>query len=98
VAGDGTFDDVRILDTAWINASLENAFSSEGWPDEYEGSPLVGYGFQWWLVDGGGVLALGKDGQYLYIDPAADVVIVRTGTSQGGISWLPIILQVAAAR
>ncbi len=44
-----------------------------------------GYGYQWWLpsLSRGDFVASGKDGQFLYVDPARDVVIVRQGWELG---------------
>lgn len=43
------------------------------------------YGSQWWLVDParGDYMARGKDGQFIYVDPGHDTVIVRQGRSLG---------------
>jgi hypothetical protein len=39
-----------------------------------------GYGYQWWIPEEpqGDFLAIGVWGQYIYVDPARDVVIVKT--------------------
>jgi CubicO group peptidase (beta-lactamase class C family) len=36
-----------------------------------------GYANQWWTLDGGAFTGLGVHGQYLFVDPADDVVIVK---------------------
>lgn len=53
------------------------------------------YGYSWWLLseDDGDFLALGKDGQFLYVNPTWDVIIVRFGWSMGDIStggWIEL--------
>ncbi len=93
---DGRVGGEAVISPDWLAGSLEPAYGSAAWPPDYDGSPLSNYGYQWWLVDDGSVLALGKDGQYLFIDPARDIVIVRTGTSQGGIGWLDVLIEIAA--
>jgi CubicO group peptidase (beta-lactamase class C family) len=42
-------------------------------------APNFGYGYQWWLGDGtrGDFLALGLEGQWIYVSPADDTVIVK---------------------
>lgn len=95
VLEDGRTGDTQVIPEAWLKASFEPAYGPDRWPAEYSGSPLVSYGYQWWLTDSGARLALGKDGQYLYVDPRRDVVVVRLGDGQGGISWLPVLAQVA---
>lgn len=61
---------------------------SERWvADSTTSSPAyVGYGYQWWLIgkDTPGVpadtyAALGVDGQYIYVVPSLDLVVVRNG-------------------
>jgi CubicO group peptidase (beta-lactamase class C family) len=42
-------------------------------------------------------VALGKGGQYLYIDPTRQVVVVRLGRADGGIGWIDVLSQVADA-
>jgi CubicO group peptidase (beta-lactamase class C family) len=46
------------------------------------GYPHYGYANQWWTLGGDhhAYTGLGVHGQYLYVDPVADVVIVKTST------------------
>ncbi len=50
--------------------------------------PAWYYRYQWWLVSRapGDYLASGHLGQYLYVEPAGSIVIVRLGRSLGGLS------------
>lgn len=41
--------------------------------------PEAGYGYQWWLDRGGAFFAAGRGGQYIYVAPALDLVVVTTG-------------------
>ncbi|WP_248293917.1 serine hydrolase [Actinoplanes sp. TBRC 11911] len=41
------------------------------------GYPHYGYANHWWTLDDGAFTAVGVHGQYLYVDPAANVVIVK---------------------
>ncbi len=46
------------------------------------------YQYQWWLPsDQGDFMAQGILGQYIYVDPAREVVIVRLGRKPGGVPW-----------
>ena len=90
----GMVDGTQLISEAWLRDSFAPAYPDEMWPAEYRGTALTNYGYQWWLTRDG-VVALGKDGQYLYVDPTRDVVIVRTGVSQGGIGWLDILVELA---
>lgn len=71
----GAFRGRQIVPAAWVDASWTPSPSYEG------------YGYQWWLVgrtDPGipedTVAAIGHDGQYIYIVPSLDLVVVRNGT------------------
>jgi CubicO group peptidase (beta-lactamase class C family) len=64
----------RVVPRPWVRDSLEGAPTA---PD--------GYGYQWWLGDVPGVpadmfSARGHDGQYIYVIPSLDLVVVRNGT------------------
>lgn len=62
----------RILSEEWIKEStLPSAGENE---DEERG----GYGLQWWTVGGSDAFsAIGLQGQYIYIDPETNTVIVK---------------------
>jgi CubicO group peptidase (beta-lactamase class C family) len=94
---EGSWAGKQLIPADWLRASFAPGYDSNRWPADYADSPLESYGYQWWLTDEGARLALGKDGQYLYLDPKRSVVIVRLGDTQGGISWIPILEQVAEA-
>lgn len=94
----GVVDGRRVVSAEWLEASFTPAYRPGEWPDDYADSALSSYGYQWWLLADSAVAAVGKDGQYLYVDPRSDVVVVRTGTSQGGIGWLDLLREVAAGR
>lgn len=70
----GRWGDRRILPASWIRDSIANAPGKH--PD---------YGYMWWLGDVPGVPkdmfdADGHDGQYIWVIPSLDLVVVRTGT------------------
>jgi len=67
----------QIIPAKWVAestvASAPEAANGDGW----------GYGYQWWIPPesdkhGGDFIARGVYGQYLYINPTAHTVIVRT--------------------
>jgi CubicO group peptidase (beta-lactamase class C family) len=69
----GMWEGEQIVPAAWVAASQE--------PSIYEG-----YGYQWWLAgrtDSGlpadTYMADGFDGQYIYVVPSLDLVVVRNG-------------------
>jgi len=62
--------------------------------------PAWYYRYQWWLVSRAwsDYLASGRLGQYLYVEPARSIVIVRLGRSLGGLShrqWRALLVDVA---
>lgn len=63
----------RILSADWIR---ESTAPTNPQP-EPDGSPL-GYGYQWWTVSGThAYVALGLQGQYLFVDPESRTVVVK---------------------
>ena len=96
VLDDGVWQGGRLLSREWLVRSFEPGFSAERWPDYFSDSAVANYGYQWWLLADGSPLALGKAGQYLYIDPVHDVVIVRLGEDQGDVSWARLMQEVSA--
>ena len=74
---DGRWGDEQVVPADWVADSLEPAETSQA-----EDTPL--YGYQWWLdIEGlpdDGFAAQGHDGQYIYVAPSLDLVVVRNGT------------------
>jgi CubicO group peptidase (beta-lactamase class C family) len=56
-----------------------------------ENGGVAFYRYQWWLPSGeGDFQAEGILGQYIYVDPARELVMVRLGSGYGGESWSQI--------
>jgi CubicO group peptidase (beta-lactamase class C family) len=69
----GTWGDDELVPEDWVADSLEPAAASDG-----------EYGYQWWLEGGEGLpddtfAAEGHDGQFIYVIPSLDLVVVRNG-------------------
>jgi CubicO group peptidase (beta-lactamase class C family) len=90
VLDDGVWSGERVLSADWLAETFSPAYPPERWPVEYRDTPLINYGYQWWLTEAGARVALGKDGQYLYVDPTHRVVVVRLGEGRGDVSWLDV--------
>ncbi|RZL04326.1 MAG: serine hydrolase, partial [Pedobacter sp.] len=54
------------------------------------------YQYQWWLPSKtGDFMAQGILGQYIYVNPAKKLIIVRLGTSVGKTNWRSAFAQIA---
>jgi CubicO group peptidase (beta-lactamase class C family) len=72
---DGMVGSERVVPAEWVRRSrvARHAVGTLG-PSGY---PHYGYANHWWILDNGAYTGVGVHGQYLYIDPAARVVIVK---------------------
>jgi CubicO group peptidase (beta-lactamase class C family) len=69
----GKARDRQIVPRAWVAQSTASAGTEPVAP----GAPF-GYQYQWWtLVGSDAYLALGLQGQFIYIDPSSDTVVVK---------------------
>lgn len=76
---DGMVGDERLLPQGWVSEATR--------PDAphlifagQEGAVEAGYQYQWWALGDGRYSAEGVHGQFIYVDPAADLVIVKAST------------------
>ncbi|EPO6706510.1 serine hydrolase domain-containing protein [Pseudomonas aeruginosa] len=69
-----------IVSPAWVRASTHprDAHLQPGRTLE-EGQPILGYGYQWWIPQGGEgeFMAIGVYGQFVYVNPQRRVVIAK---------------------
>ncbi|MCC5983138.1 MAG: serine hydrolase [Rhodobacteraceae bacterium] len=78
----GARDGVQIVPADWVHASV-NPQAPHLQPGDNPASDWVfGYGYKWWIPEDprGDFTAIGVWGQYVYVDPARAVVIVKTST------------------
>lgn len=99
VAQGGQWNGAQIVSRDWIEAST-GASAPQG----------AGYGYQWWVPDhatGGEVYAIGIYGQYIWIDPARDVVVAvnsadrlfeEPGATEENIAMLRAIAQTVSSQ
>ena len=71
---DGAWGSEQVVPESWVAASVAGS----------RAAPTT-YGLQWWLDDVSGVpadmfSAQGHDGQFIYVIPSLDLVVVRNGT------------------
>jgi CubicO group peptidase (beta-lactamase class C family) len=75
----GRWNGKQIVSEEWVNRSTKI--------DETNGSVWY-YQYQWWLpTKTGDFMANGILGQYIYVHPEKDLVIVRLGTDKGDADW-----------
>lgn len=82
----GWSGDRQILSESWIQEATRPAFS---WRSEFGPLRSLGYGFLWWTEEGArgdAFLAWGYGGQFLYVVPNLDLVVVATTEWRGVIS------------
>ncbi len=81
----GLSGDRRILTESWIQEATSPVFE---WRVSFPPLPAVSYGFLWWTngdVRGDAFLAWGYGGQFLYVVPSLNLVVVAT-TEWRGVS------------
>lgn len=71
---EGEWDGEQVVPASWVADTIEPVADSDGQ-----------YGYQWWTYDIEGTpaetfLAEGIDGQFIYVIPSLDLVVVRNGT------------------
>lgn len=86
----GRWEDKQIVSEEWLEQSMQPAVRS---PRVF-GSHRVDYGYLWWLLPldtegpGAGIYtASGAYGQWIFIIPGLDMVIVVTGNAQTDSDW-----------
>jgi CubicO group peptidase (beta-lactamase class C family) len=75
MADDGLAAGERVVPADWVRRSRmpRHGVGTLG-PSGY---PHYGYANHWWTLDNGAFTGVGVHGQYLYVDPAARIVIVK---------------------
>lgn len=76
----GDWEGRQLLPAAWIRTSTMR--------DTARGSPQR-YQYAWWLMspEQGDYRAEGVRGQFVYVNPTRQLVVVRLGRSRGGLDW-----------
>jgi CubicO group peptidase (beta-lactamase class C family) len=82
---DGVWDGRQIVPAAWVKAAVQGHTET--------GSGL-GYGYQWWTDPAGDAyVALGRDGQMIYVVPALQLIVVTTAATDGHDAIFELIRQ-----
>ena len=90
---DGVWNGRQVVPRAWVRDSVtvRAAHLAPGQPVVGGHRIDMGYGYQWWLPDGdrGEFTAVGDYNQYVYVDPASRVTIVKLSANpRYGVSEL----------
>lgn len=77
-ANSGELNGQQILPKEWVDMSTKAVIYPKGMLSPSE--TMMGYGNQWWIPNdnAGDFLAVGLYGQFIYVDPEHDIVIVKT--------------------
>ncbi|MEX0810473.1 MAG: serine hydrolase [Dongiaceae bacterium] len=75
----GTWNGTKLLSADWVDAATAVDGDQVDYGALYPGYSL-GYGYQWWLMPGedGAYLAVGVNGQFIYVNPAKNMVVAAT--------------------
>ena len=67
-------------------------------PSAIDGRKARRTGTLWWIdaQAKGRFFAWGNLGQYIYVAPDKDAVIVRFGTEYAGVDWIPLLREIAS--
>ena len=71
----GQWDGEQVVPAAWVKASTHEHISARTLQD--------GYGYQWWVDASDIYMGLGYGGQFIFVVPEKDLVVVTTGMMTG---------------
>jgi CubicO group peptidase (beta-lactamase class C family) len=97
----GRFRGERIIPASWVQRSVEQGFTGESVLNEHHKMMGVwSYNYHWWLVsaEDRDYMAAGHDGQFVYVNPTTNSVIVRLGKGQGDLmqaDWIKLFQEVS---
>jgi CubicO group peptidase (beta-lactamase class C family) len=83
----GNWNGRQIVSKSWVEQSTH--------PQKEEPGAFNYYRFQWWLKAEGSYSAIGILGQYIYVNPAKNMVIVRLGKDEGSADWTTVFAELA---
>ena len=96
----GYWNGEQIISREWLDISTLGTINGEDYNGSFLSDKNIGYKYMWYYTpsDGAGydIIAWGKSDQILYISPANDLVILRTGKTDGGVSnWVEVLKSMA---
>lgn len=91
----GYWNGTRVINGDWLNLSTlcEFPINNKDYEKTFLSDKNIGYKYMWYSTpsdkSGLDIIAWGKSDQILYISPANDTVILRTGKTDGGVeNWV----------
>ncbi len=78
--GGGEWDGEQIVPSTWVEDSTRKHISA---------TLEDGYGYQWWVDDSGVYLALGYAGQFIFVVPEKEMVVVFTSDLSDSDFYIP---------
>jgi CubicO group peptidase (beta-lactamase class C family) len=85
----GKWEGKQVVPEDWVKYSMGIHNDSK----DLEGYP---YTYFWRVLDNGCVFAKGILGQYIFLDPSKDLIILRFGTKRGKVHWSAFIEETAS--
>jgi CubicO group peptidase (beta-lactamase class C family) len=83
----GNWNGKQIVSQKWVEESTK-IDTTDGSASEYQ--------YQWWLPStSGDFMAEGILGQYIYVNPSKNIVIVRMGQNNGRVNWSDLFILLA---
>jgi CubicO group peptidase (beta-lactamase class C family) len=85
----GNWNGRQIVSEEWVRTSTTA---------ELKDGSVARYQYQWWLISAeGDYMAQGILGQYIYVHPGKNMVIVRLGKKNGNVGWRQVLTSLANA-
>ena len=81
----GNWNGKQIVSANWVKASTTPVKGTGRVPF---------YGYQWWLGKNNDFSAQGILGQFVYVNPKENLVIVRLGKNMGHVNWEALLPQI----
>ena len=88
-AHEGHVDGRQVVSAEWVREATARTTAAD---------PAEHYQYWWWVDTerDGRFYARGNHGQFVYVDPATDVVVVRLGRTDGDVPWPEVLRDIAA--
>ncbi|HHG85984.1 MAG TPA: class C beta-lactamase-related serine hydrolase [Bacteroidetes bacterium] len=84
----GNWNGQQLIPESWVEASTK-VNAQDGASNRYQ--------YQWWIPSKlGDFSAQGHLGQFIYVNPMKDLIIVRLGKKYGGVQWMKTFREIAA--